>query len=160
MYKLKVSEMRKTVNKMKSRLYHKEVLKFFLYLVVKGVTVTCDAMFQDHMQITSNKDYHTQLMKVSSIHCVIFLIKYRSKSQTNLILILTTLICMKDVDYFTKYKNLEHKFLYLVIKIKKNYLRLSKRSAPLTFEAIPTRCRSLDESNEFNQTIQFKQLDN
>lgn len=29
MYKLKVSEMRKTVNKMKSRLYHKEVLKFF-----------------------------------------------------------------------------------------------------------------------------------
>lgn len=67
---------------------------------------------------------------------------------------------MKDVDYFTKYKNLEHKFLYLVIKIKKNYLRLSKRSAPLTFEAIPTRCRSLDESNEFNQTIQFKQLDN
>lgn len=60
MYKLKVSKMRKTVNKMKSRLYHKEVLKFFLYLVVKGVTVTCDAMFQDHMQITSNKDYHTQ----------------------------------------------------------------------------------------------------
>lgn len=29
MYKLKVSEMRKTVNKIKSRLYHKEVLKFF-----------------------------------------------------------------------------------------------------------------------------------
>lgn len=29
---------------------------------------------------------------------------------------------MKDVDYFTKYKNLEHKFLYLVIKIKKNLL--------------------------------------
>lgn len=26
---------------------------------------------------------------------------------------------MKDVDYSTKYKNLEHKFLYLVIKIKK-----------------------------------------
>lgn len=99
-------------------------------------------------------------MKVSSIHSVIFLIKYRSKNQTNLILILTTIICIKDVDYFTKYKNLEHKFLYLVIKIKKNYLRLSKRSAPLTFEAIPTRCRSLDESNEFNQTIQFKQLDN
>lgn len=100
-------------------------------------------------------------MKVSSIHCVIFLIKYRSKSQTNLILILTTLICMKDVDYFTKYKNLEHKFLYLVIKIKKFcYLRLSKRSAPNTFEAIPTRCGSLDEGNEFNQTIQFKQLDN
>lgn len=61
-------------------------------------------------------------MKVSSIHCVIFLIKYRSKNQTNLILILTTIICMKDVDYFTKYKNLEHKFLYLVIKIKKNLL--------------------------------------
>lgn len=61
-------------------------------------------------------------MKVSSIHSVIFLIKYRSKNQTNLILILTTLICMKDVDYFTKYKNLEHKFLFLVIKIKKNLL--------------------------------------
>lgn len=59
---------------------------------------------------------------------------------------------MKDVDYFTKYKNLEHKFLY--------YLRLNKRSAPITFEAIPTRCGSLDEGNEFNQTIQFKQLDN
>lgn len=58
-------------------------------------------------------------MKVSSIHSVIFLIKYRSKNQTNLILILTTIICIKDVDYFTKYKNLELKFLYLVIKIKK-----------------------------------------
>lgn len=29
---------------------------------------------------------------------------------------------MKDVDYFIKYKNLEYKFLYLVIKIKKNLL--------------------------------------
>lgn len=51
--------MRETVNKVKSRRDHNEFLKFF-YLVVKGVTVTCDAMFQDHMQISSNKDYHTQ----------------------------------------------------------------------------------------------------
>lgn len=124
MYKLKVSEMRKTVNKMKSRLYHKEVLNFFFIWWWRG--------WQSHVMQCFKIICKLRVIKITTHNfvlftnegffyslCYFFFIKYRSKNQTNLILILTTIICMKDVDYFTKYKNLEHKFLHLVIKIKK-----------------------------------------